>query len=59
MPLVKVDVDKSAELSSTYKIQAMPTFLVIKGKWDNVITSVVGGGQGNVNKVFDAAKSHK
>lgn len=35
--LVKVDVDKSPELSSAYGIQAMPTFKVIKGKWNNII----------------------
>lgn len=28
--LVKVDVDKSAELSDFFKIQAMPTFVAIK-----------------------------
>ncbi len=28
--LIKVDVDQSAELSSLFKIEAMPTFLAIK-----------------------------
>lgn len=59
MPLIKVDVDQSAELSQAYKIQAMPTFLVIKGQWNNVIETVVGGGQGNVDKVIAKAKSSK
>lgn len=57
--LIKVDVDQSAELSQAYKIQAMPTFLVIKGQWNNVIQTVVGGGQPNVNKVFDTAAQNK
>lgn len=57
--LVTVDVDKSAELSQAYKIQAMPTFLVIQGKWNNVIETVVGGGQGNVDKVYNKAVSSK
>lgn len=37
----------------------MPTFLVIKGKWNNVIETVVGGGQPNVNKVYEKAISSK
>ena len=59
MPLIKVDVDQSPELSSAYKIQAMPTFLVIKGQWNNVVETVVGGGQGNVDKVVAKAQSSK
>lgn len=59
IPLVKIDVDQSAQLSAAYKIQAMPTFLVIKGQWNNVILNVVGGGQGNVNKVYDHAQKNK
>ena len=50
IPLIKVDVDQSPELSGAYKIQAMPTFLVIKGQWNNIVETVVGGGQGNVDK---------
>lgn len=57
--LIKVDVDQAPELSSAYKIQAMPTFLVVKGQWNNVITTVVGGGQPNVNKVYDTAIQNK
>jgi hypothetical protein len=37
----------------------MPTFLVIKGKWNNVIKNIVGGGQGNVNTAFDTAAQNK
>lgn len=43
IPLIKIDVDQAEELSSAYKIQAMPTFLVIKGRWDNVVKSETGG----------------
>ena len=57
--LIKVDVDQAPDLSATYKIQAMPTFLVVKGQWDNVILNVVGGGQGNVDKAYNHAQSHK
>lgn len=59
IPLIKVDVDQSPELSGAYKIQAMPTFLVIKGQWNNVILTVVGGGTGNVDKVYDHATKNK
>lgn len=52
IPVIKIDVDQAPELSEAYKIQAMPTFLVIKGKWNNIIETVVGGGQPNVNKMF-------
>lgn len=57
--LLKVDVDKAPDLSSAYKIQAMPTFLALKGQWNNVVNTVVGGGQGNVDKVFGVAASSK
>jgi hypothetical protein len=33
----------------------MPTFLVIKDKWNNVIKNVKGGTQENVNIVFGTA----
>jgi thioredoxin 1 len=59
IPLIKIDVDQSTELSGAYNITAMPTFLVIKGQWDNIILTVVGGGQGNVNKVYDFASQNK
>ena len=54
--LIKIDVDQAPEVSQAYKIKAMPTFLTIKGQWNNVILEVVGGGQANVDKVFAAAK---
>lgn len=59
IPLIKFDVDKSGELSQAFKISAMPTFLVVKGQWNNVIKTIVGGGQANVNAVFDHAQSNK
>lgn len=37
----------------------MPTFLVIKGSWDNVVDRVVGGGKANVDKVFTKAQQNK
>jgi hypothetical protein len=37
----------------------MPTFLVIKGQWNNVIQTVVGGGQGNVDKIYGFALQNK
>jgi len=37
----------------------MPTFLVIKGKWNNKIKEVVGGGKANVDQVFDHALKNK
>lgn len=59
IPLITVDVDQSEELSSAYQISAMPTFLVVKGQWNNVIHKVVGGGQANVDKVYGHAASSK
>lgn len=59
IPLITVDVDQSEELSAAYKIQAMPTFLVIKGQWNNVVQTVVGGGQPNVDKVYNFAAQQK
>lgn len=57
--LVKIDVDKSPALSGLYQIEAMPTFLVIKGDAKNVIDKVVGGGQANVDKMVTKASQHK
>lgn len=59
IPLVKVNVDEAAELSQAYAVKAMPTFLVISGKWNNVIETVVGGGKANVDKVYARAKTGK
>lgn len=59
IPLITIDVDESPELSEAYGISAMPTFLVIKGEWKNVIERVVGGGKPNVTKVFEKAQSSK
>ena len=53
--LIKIDVDESQELSAAYKVQAMPTFLVIKGKWDNVVMTITGGGKPNVDKIYEKA----
>ncbi len=57
--MVTVDVDQAEQLAASYQVQAMPTFLVIKGKWDNVIERVVGGGKANVDNVFAKAQSSK
>ena len=38
-----------------YKIQAMPTFLVIKGQYNNIVNRSEGGSKSNVDKVFDFA----
>ena len=59
VPFAKFDVDKAAELAQAFSIQAMPTFLVVKGQWNNVVKTVVGGGQGNVNQAVETAKSLK
>lgn len=57
--LIKVDVDKAEEVSKTYKIEAMPTLLVVKDNWNNVVERVVGGGKANAEKVFNAASTLK
>lgn len=57
--MITVNVDDAPSLAEAFKVQAMPTFLVIKGKWNNVIETVVGGGQPNVNKAFQTAVDKK
>ena len=54
--LIKVDVDKNGEIAQKYSIQAMPTFKVIDRN-GAVVFEVVGGGQANVNKAIEKAKS--
>jgi hypothetical protein len=39
-------------LANKYEIQAMPTLLVVKKKWDNVVKKIVGGGEHNVDQAF-------
>ena len=50
--MLKIEVDEHPELSKTYDIKAMPTFLVVKGKWNNVINKVMGASQQNVDYAF-------
>ena len=57
--MISIDVDKAGDLAAKYQIEAMPTFLVVKSKWNNVIDRVVGGGQGNVDKVYNKAIQSK
>jgi thioredoxin 1 len=54
--LIKVDVDKNAEIAQKYGISAMPTFKVISRSGD-VIFEKVGGGQANVNACIEKVKS--
>lgn len=55
IPLIKIDVDESPELMQAYKVESMPTFLVVKGKWDNVIDRSKGASQEIVTKIFKKA----
>ena len=56
---MKVDVDQCPDLSAAYKISAMPTLMVVKGQWNNVVQTIVGGGQANVDKIFGMAQGAK
>lgn len=57
--LIKVNVDEAQELSTGYGIQAMPTFLVVKEKWDHVVLKKTGGSEGIVNEMVAEASKHK
>jgi hypothetical protein len=46
-------------LTAAYKVQAMPTFLVIQGKWNNIVETKAGGGAANVDYFFNLAKNLK
>lgn len=52
--VLKVDVDKAADIGEKYDITAMPTFKVIKNK--QVVDTVIGG---NPDRVVDLFNKHK
>jgi thioredoxin-like negative regulator of GroEL len=56
--LVKVNVDINTEASAHYKIQAMPTFLVLDSKGE-VILSKTGGSNPVVDEIVAKAAAHK
>ena len=37
-----VNTDDALDLVATYKIETVPTFLVVKDKWDNILKKVEG-----------------
>lgn len=55
--LIKVNVDTAGELSGAYNITSMPTFLVVKEKWNNVVHRKSGGSEGIVDEMIAKAKS--
>lgn len=57
--LVKVNVDTAPDLAGTYNVQAMPTFLVIKGTHKNVIGNFLGGSQQKVDQAYNLALQNK
>jgi thioredoxin 1 len=59
VPLIKVDVDQSEELNEAYQIQCMPTFLLIKGKWNNVISRLSGADREQLKNMFNNAAKNK
>ena len=59
IPMLKINVDAAPQLSGSYQVQSMPTFLVVKGNWNNVIYRVSGGSTQNVDYVFNTAKQYK
>lgn len=59
IPMLKIDVDVAPQLSGAYQVSSMPTFLVVKGSWNNVIYRVSGGSQQYVDYVFSTAQQHK
>ena len=59
VPMLKVDCQYATGLSGAYQVQSMPTFLVVKGNWNNVIYRITGGSQQNVDYVFNTAKQYK
>lgn len=50
--MLKIEVDELPDLSKAFEIKAMPTFIVVKNKWNNVINKVMGASQQNVDYVF-------
>lgn len=59
IPMLKVDCQYATGLSSAYQVQSMPTFLVVKGSWNNVIYRITGGSQQNVDYAFYTAQQYK
>ena len=57
--LATVDVDQSPELSQSFQISAMPTFLVVKGQWNNVVKNLVGADKAKLEELFVFANNNK
>lgn len=55
---LKFDVEASQELTEAYQIAAMPTFLVLSKKWNNVVKRISGGGKNNVNAIYEEAAKY-
>lgn len=37
VPLIKIDADMAPDLAKIYLVDTIPTFVVVKDKWDNII----------------------
>lgn len=59
IPLITIDVDEAEDLVGEFEISAMPTFLVIKGQWNNEIARFVGGGKDKADDAFNKALENK
>jgi hypothetical protein len=57
--MILVDADAATDLTQAYKVLSMPTSIVVKTTWDNVVFSITGASEGNINTVMSKALANK
>lgn len=57
--MILVDADAATDLTQAYKVMSMPTSIVVKTTWDNVVFSITGASEGNINTVMSKALANK
>jgi thioredoxin-like negative regulator of GroEL len=53
--LIKIDADHAPDLVEKYLIDSIPSFVVVKENWDNILHVKSCSNKEDVRKIFDTA----